>query len=150
MAEMNRDGRNRNRGTAAATQQEGTAQGGCSGLARRAGTHGPVPAGACMQGGRQGRWERAAHGREQAAWGQHRTGAGGSASCCLGAQGEEREGPRAGGGLARCAKKNNRGGAYIGDGEFLTCAPSEESGLGWRGSGCEEKKKKKKRNVPDY
>jgi len=75
--------------------------------------HGPVPVGACMQGGRQGRWEPAAHGREQAAWGQHRTGAGGSASCCLGAQGEEREGPRAGGGLARCAKKKTTGAVLI-------------------------------------
>jgi len=79
MAEMIRDGRNRNRngrnssGYAAAGRN---GAGGCSGLARRAGTHGPVPAGACMQGSRQGRWEPAAHGREQAAWGQHRTGAG--------------------------------------------------------------------------
>ena len=71
-------------------------------------------------------------------------GQGGSASCCLGAQeGEEREGPRAGGGLARCAKKKQQGCAYTGDGEFLTCAPREESGLGRRGSDCEEKKKKR-------
>ena len=42
-------------------------------------------------------------------------------------------------------KKQQGGGAYIGgDGEFLACAPREESGLGWRGSGCEEKIKEKR------
>ena len=42
-------------------------------------------------------------------------------------------------------KKTTGGDAYIGgDGEFLACAPREESGLGRRGSGCEEKIKEKR------
>ena len=80
MAEMIRDGRNRNirnssgyaagRNRAGGLQWPGTA---------RAGTHGPVPAGACMQGGRDdGSQQHIGAAQEQ----------GGSASCCLGAQGE--------------------------------------------------------------
>jgi len=76
-----------------------------------------------MQGGRQGRWEPAAHGREQAAWGQHRTGAGGVSVLLPGRTGGRKGGAegRRRPGLLR--EEKTGGGAYIGgDGEFLTCA----------------------------
>ena len=64
-------------GTAAATQQEGNGAGGLQwpGTAR-AGMHGPVPAGACMQGGRDdgsqqhmgAAQDRSREGQRPAAW----------------------------------------------------------------------------------
>ena len=169
MAEMNRGDGNRNRkeqqiGHAAGRKRRrglewpGTA---------RAGTHGPVPAGACMQGGRDdgSQQHTAGNRRPGGSTGQEfsvllpgRTGGSSglqvrSTCACTQGKGGARSGGNGGRGLGPAAawlaarKKQQGGGVYIGgDGELLACAPREGSGLGRRGSGCEEKKK---RNGPD-
>ena len=170
MSEMIRDGRNRNRRNssgyaagrngAGGLQWPGTARRDarscacrCMHARQQAGTMG---ASSTRQGNRR---PGGSTGQEFSVLLPGRTGESSglqvrSTCACTQGKGGARSGGNGGRGLGPAAawlaarKKQQGGGVYIGgDGELLACAPREGSGLGRRGSDCDQAAKKRKREM---